>query len=128
MEERAGSSVWATLIAAREKTLARDRRGAVVDQGVLVTGGLMGLLGPLGMGDEGTGRAGGTDIPVEPGGVCRSTDDAVIQDGADEMRGQGCAEPAGKRSIRSREQPQALCHCKSGKGAAAGRAMAGSSG
>lgn len=65
MEETAGSSVWATLITAREKTLARDRSGVVGDQGPLVTGGLTGLLGT---GDEGSdsgdgraaGRAGGT--------------------------------------------------------------------
>ena len=57
MEETAGSSVWATLVTAKEKTLARDRRGAVGDQGVLVTGGLRGLLGSLGTGDVGNMRA-----------------------------------------------------------------------
>lgn len=102
MEETAGSSVWAALITAREKTLARDRRGLVGDQGVLVTEELRGLLGPLGTGDmvNGSGggrlwgRAGGTDPPAVLGGVCGNTGDTVSQEGAVEMRGQVCTEPA----------------------------------
>lgn len=102
MEETAGSSVWATLITAREKTLARDRRGVVGDQGVLVTAGLRGLLGPLGTGDVGSGSgdrrawggAGGTGPPGVLGGVCGNAGDAVSQEGAVETSGQVCTEPA----------------------------------
>lgn len=98
MEETAGSSVWATLITAREKTLARDRSGVVGDQGPLVTGGLTGLLGT---GEEGRagGRAGGTGgAPgVLGGGVWGKSGAAVGQEGAVERRGQVCTEPAGGR-------------------------------
>lgn len=71
------------------------------DQGVLVTGGFRGLLGPLGTGDVGSGsgdrrawgRAGGTGPPAVLGGVCGSAGDAVSQEGAIETRGQVCTEP-----------------------------------
>lgn len=102
MEETVGSSVWATLITAREKTLARDKRGVVGDQDVLVPAGLRGLLGPLGTGDVGSGSgdrrawgtAGGTGPPGVLGGVCGNAGEAVSQEGAVEMRGQVCMEPA----------------------------------
>lgn len=97
MEETAGSSVWATLITASEKTLARDRRGAAGDQGVLVTaGGLRGLLGTgeVGNGSEDSGRAGGAGSPGVPGGVCGNPGDTGSQEGAVETRGQVCSEPA----------------------------------
>lgn len=101
MEETAGSSVWATLITAREKTLARDRNGVVGDQAVLVTGEVTGLLGPLGIGDVGPGSgdrrswgmAGGTGSTGLLRGVCGTSGDVVSQEGAIELGGQVCKEP-----------------------------------
>lgn len=94
--------MWATVITAREKTLARDKRGAVGDKGVLVTGGLRGLLGSQGTGDVGRGcgdrrawgRAGGTGPPGVLGGVSGSAGDDVSHEGVIETTGQVCTEPA----------------------------------
>lgn len=100
--------MWATVITAREKTLAKDKRGALGDKGVLVTAGLRGLLGSQGTGGVGTGwgdrrawgRAGGTGPPGVPWGVSVgvSAGDDVSQEGVMEARGQVCAGPAGRES------------------------------
>lgn len=100
--------MWAMVITAREKTLARDKRGVVGDKGVLVTGLLRGLLGSQGTGDVGRGwgdrrawgRAGGTGPPGVLWGVIVgvSAGDDVSQEGAIETRGQVCTEPAGREA------------------------------
>lgn len=100
--------MWATVITAREKTLARDKRGVVGDKGVLVTGGLRGLLGSQGTGDVGRGcgdrRAWGRAVGTGPPGVLWgvsvgvSAGDDVSQEGAIETRGQVCTEPAGREA------------------------------
>lgn len=108
--------MWAMVITAREKTLARDKRGVVGDKGVLVPGLLRGLLGSQGTGDVGTGcgdrrawgRAGGTGV-LWGVSVGVSAGGDVSQEGAIEKRGQVCTEPAGKEALGAAPQS----HCSS---------------
>lgn len=104
--------MWATVITAREKTLARDKRGVVGDKGMLVTGGLRGLLGSLGTEGVGTGwgdrRAWGRAEGTGPPGVLRgvsvgvSAGDDVSQEGVIE------AEPEGREASGAAPQGHLL--------------------